>query len=489
MHRDLFRPYLAATVAVCLVAAIALPLLGHLDLANIAMLFPLAVLFSSIRLGRGPAVLAAILSVALFDFFFVPPRFTLVVSDLQYLLTFAVLLAVALTTAQLASHLRYERDAARSREHAAVALNALAQALSGALTVDSVGDALLRRMPATIGKTRALLVRSDTGAFEVAVSCLSADEAAALCAEATRFAAAAPAGAAMPAPEHGARRLPLWSGAALRGVIVIDGAPGVAQATLDTMGALIAIALERIHYVDVARTTEVDMATERLRNTLLAALSHDIRTPLTALVGLADTLALTEPGLSNEGVVTLEAIREEALRTSSLVNNLLEMARFKSGAVKLKREWQPLEEVVGAALAARQRLLDGRTIEVDIPQDLPLVNIDAVLMERALCNLIENAAKFSPRSGAIAISARRVDTGVAIEVSDQGPGLGAMRQQAAGAGEAPPGGESGLGLAIVRTIVAAHDGTVELGEARGGGANVLIVLPQAADATAQVPAA
>lgn len=470
--------YLLATLAVCLVAAVAFPLLGHLDLANIAMLFPLAVLLSSIRLGRGPAVLAAVLSVALFDFFFVPPHFTLVVSDLQYLLTFSVLLVVALITTELASRLKAERDSARAREAEAHALNQLAQSLAGALTVDSVGDALIQRMPANIGRTRALFVPSNDDELACVASIGEETESRTWRSAARQLAAddrdmSPPV--ANPPDITAPLLMPLRSGVALRGVIVFEGAPGVGSSTLHTMSTLIAIALERIHYADVARRTEVDMATERLRNTLLAALSHDIRTPLTALVGLADALALTETGLSKEGSDSVEAIREEALRTSSLVNNLLEMARFKSGKVRLKREWQPLEEVVGAALAARHRLLDGHCVQVDVPQDLPLVNIDAVLMERALCNLIENAAKFSPPAGTISVSARRADDGIAIEISDQGPGL-----DSAVAGAAAPTGAHGLGLAIVRTIVEAHEGTVTLGNVSGGGAHVRISLPDSA---------
>jgi len=474
------RRYLIATLTVCLVAAVAFPLLGHLDLANIAMLFPLAVLLASIRLGRGPAVLAAVLSVALFDFFFVPPRFTLVVSDLQYLLTFSVLLVVALITTELASRLKAERDSARAREAEAHALNQLSQSLAGALTVDSVVDALIHRMPDNIGRTRALFVPSGDDRL-ACVADTDDGNASRTWLEAARRLAADDAAlsppAATPSDMGAPLLLPLRSGVALRGVIVVEGAPGVGRITLHTMSTLIAIALERIHYADVARATEVDMATERLRNTLLAALSHDIRTPLTALVGLADALALTETGLTGEGIDSVAAIREEALRTSSLVNNLLEMARFKSGKVRLRREWQPLEEVVGAALAARHRLLDGHHVQVDVPQDLPLVNIDAVLMERALCNLIENAAKFSPPSGTISIRARRAEDGIAIEISDQGPGLDAAMATTATA----PNGAHGLGLAIVRTIVEAHEGTVTLGNASGGGAHVRIRLPDGAD--------
>lgn len=471
------RRYLLAAAAVFLVAAVALPLLGHLDLANIAMLFPLAVLFSSIRLGRGPGILAAILSVALFDFFFVPPQFTLVVSDLQYLLTFVVLLAVASITAHLASRLKAERDSARNRVDEAHALNQLAHVLAGALTVESVGEALMYRMPPNIGHTRALFVVSEDAEINLAASNCDSHTLTVLANQAHRLFAQmhhANTIANETSDIGGVALLCLNSGVRVRGIIALTCARHVEKATLETMSTLIAIALERIHYVDVARTSEVEMATERLRNTLLAALSHDIRTPLTALVGLADTLTITERSLSKDGIGTLEAIREEALRTSSLVNNLLEIARFKSGAVKLKREEQPIEEVVGAALAARRRLLEGREIDVVIPHDLPLVSIDAVLMERALCNLIENAAKHSPPTGRISIWARHSGSEIIVAVNDQGPGVtpDAERRHRDSA-------ESGLGLAIVCTIVEAHGGSVTFGRPDSDDATVLIRLPEA----------
>ena len=157
---------------------------------------------------------------------------------------------------------------------------------------------------------------------------------------------------------------------------------------------MLAISIERIHYIDVAQQTTVQMASERLRNSLLSAISHDLRTPLASLVGLADSLQLTRPPPTDQQQELVDAMRQSALRMNALVNNLLDMARLESGAVQLNKQWQPLEEVVGSALAQCAGLLKGRPIQVTLAPDLPLLHLDAVLIERVLVNVLENAAKY-----------------------------------------------------------------------------------------------
>src|SRR6202012_5858232 len=164
---------------------------------------------------------------------------------------------------------------------------------------------------------------------------------------------------------------------------------------LDTFAALIAIALERVHYVRIAQDALLKMESERLRNSLLAALSHDLRTPLTVLVGLAESLALTAPKLSSAQLETAQAIQDEARRMSTMVSNLLDMARIESGEVKLNLQWQPLEELVGAGRGATRAMLQPHMVAVQLPRDLPLVKFDAVLIERVLVNLLENASKYT----------------------------------------------------------------------------------------------
>jgi two-component system sensor histidine kinase KdpD len=251
---------------------------------------------------------------------------------------------------------------------------------------------------------------------------------------------------------------------------------------LDTFAALIAIALERVHYVGVAQDALVNMESERLRNSLLAALSHDLRTPLTVLVGLAESLSLTKPPLSAAQSETADAIRDEARRMSTLVGNLLEMARIESGEVKLNLQWQPLEEVVGAALESSRTMLQHHKVEVRVPRDLPLVRFDALLLERVLVNLLENASKYTPPGSTVTLSAEVQGGQLRVSVSDDGPGLPRGREEAVfqkftrGEREsATPG--VGLGLAICRAIVEAHQGKIVGLNRPSGGAIFTFTLP------------
>ena len=283
--------------------------------------------------------------------------------------------------------------------------------------------------------------------------------------------------------------LPLKAPMRVRGVLAIEPknparlAGPEQRRLLDTCASLVAISLERIHYVDVAQTTTLQMESERLRNSLLSAISHDLRTPLAALVGMAESLALTEPPPSGAQREIVGAMREAALRMNSLVNNLLDMARLQAGQVQLNRQWQPLEEVVGSALKAMSGTLDAKRVRVALPDDLPLLHIDAVLIERVLCNLLENAVKYTPSGSLIEIVASASSETVRLMVDDHGPGLPKGREEAIfqmferGRKEsATPG--VGLGLAICRAIVEAHDGTIR-GETRPqGGARFTVELPR-----------
>jgi two-component system sensor histidine kinase KdpD len=289
-------------------------------------------------------------------------------------------------------------------------------------------------------------------------------------------------------PAARALYVPLKAPLRIRGVLaVVPHAPGwmpnpEQRRLLETSAALIAIALERIHFITVAQNALVHMESERLRSSLLSALSHDLRTPLTVLAGLADSLGMAGPELPQAQAEIAEAIREEALRTSVLVSNLLDMTRLQTGNVLLNREWQPLEEVVGVAIQSRAALLARHTIRVELPADLPLLQFDTILMERVFCNLLENAAKHTPPGSEITISARSDGEWVEITVADNGPGLPAGAEDAIfekfarGKSETSASG-MGLGLSIVRAIVEAHHGTVRAGNRPQGGAAFVVRLP------------
>jgi two-component system sensor histidine kinase KdpD len=288
-------------------------------------------------------------------------------------------------------------------------------------------------------------------------------------------------------PGSRALYLPLKAPMRMRGVLVLEQEPGEPPADsgrirhAEAAASLIAIALERVHFVEVAQDALVRMESERFRNTPLAALSHDVRTPLTALVGLADALARARDPLTTNQRELVLGLREEAERMNRLVHNLLDMARLSAGKVSLNLEWHSIEEAVGSALRAIASVLRDHKVVTDLPPDLPLARFDAVLLERVLCNLLENAAKYTPPRSEIRVAARPVAENLEVAVEDNGPGLPLGREDlfekfTRGEEEsAVPG--LGLGLSICRAIVEAHGGKIRAERPARGGARFIFSLP------------
>ena len=482
--------YAWATVAAVAVTLLATPLFRFFDLANIVMLFLLTTVLVAIKLGRGPAAFAAVLNVAAFDFFFVPPRFSFAVSDVQYLLTFAVMLAVGLITGQLTAGLRFQARISSSRERRAQSLFELTRDLSAALVTPQVleiGQAALHR---DFGGAAIVLAMDDKDQLTHAAD-LPTDFDASVAD--WSFRNAQPAGlhtATLSAqPWH---YLPLKATMRVRGVLAIKPAqprwlliPEQAQ-QLDTLARQIAIALERVHYVEIAQQALVQMESERLKSTLLAAISHDVRTPLTALIGLAESLQRASPPLSPQQADVASAMTSQARQLSALVTNLLDMARLQDGGINLRKDWQSPQEVVGSSIRAAQHALQGRTVQTDVAADLPLVEFDAVLMERLLVNLLENAAKYG--AAPIVVKASVTPDALVFSVRDHGPGLSPalMGREAelfdkftrGHAESATPG--VGLGLAICKAVADAHRGQISVANAAGGGAEFKVVVPRRA---------
>jgi two-component system sensor histidine kinase KdpD len=452
-------------------------------LANLVMLYLLGVIFAAVRLGRGPGVLLSFLSVAAFDFFFVPPQFSFSVSDTQYLLTFVVMLLTSLTISHLTSSLRHQAHVASLRERRTGAMYAMTRELGAALMTQQIIEIGTRHVGEVFQAKVAILLPDSAEKVRQKIDEPNPDvtlDAARLDLDVAQWVydQQKPAGRGTDTlPATAALYLPLKAPMRTRGVLALvterpaELAIPEQQRMIDTFAAQIALALERVHYVEIAQDALVSMESERLRNSLLSAISHDLRTPLTSIVGFASVLEDQQPVTSSRDSSRdlIHAIHEEALRMSGLVTNLLDMARLEAGAIRLNRQWSMLEEVVGAALAVCRRTLEGHPVKVRVPPELPLVRLDAVLMERLFANLFENAAKYTPPGTALLIDAtveRNADQKfVRVCIEDNGPGVPSGMEHrlfdkfTRGEKEsAKPG--IGLGLAICRAIVEAHGGTI-----------------------------
>lgn len=468
---------------------LATPLLDYLDLANIVMLFLLTVLLIAVSLGRGAAILAAILSVLLFDIFFVPPRFSLAVNNLQYLVTFAVMLATALITGELAAGLKQKAREAQIREGRTLALYEVAKQLGSTLTLEQVIEITRKFICLQFDAKIAMLLVDDHGPQSSSIADVEACRIEPHLAKIALTSGHLVHNNEFDSSGYASLYLPLQASMHVCGVMAVALPPNSYEllpeneTLLEALASLVAIAVERLHYVEIAHATQLDVTSERLRSSILSALSHDLRTPLTALVGLADSLFLVKPPLPLAALETAQAMHEQAARLASLVSNLLDMARLNAGKVTLRREWQPLEEVIGASIKLLETALATHPVRVMLPADLPLLEFDAVLLERVFCNLLENAAKYSPERTSITIAGQPLTDFVKISVCDHGPGFPNQSKDdlfnmfVRGQAESSTPG-SGLGLAICRAIVEAHGGEISAENSPEGGACIHFTLPK-----------
>lgn len=467
------------------------------DLVNIAMLFLAGVVGVALRHGRGPAALASVLAVAAFDFFFVPPRMSFAVSDVQYLLTFFVLLTVGLVIGQLTAGLREQAQVAVRRETDARTLYELARELSAALTTDQVVEIGSRFMRAAFEAHVTFFLVSEQGRLlpmaggppGEAGDKTDKGEAIDTVLAQWVFDHGQPAGTGTHTlPGSTVLYLPLKAPMQTRGVLAVEprawhalAEPGLRRQA-DVFATLIAIGIERLHYVEVAQRALVSIESERLRSSLLAAVSHDLRTPLTGLIGMAETLQRATPPLAGDVAETVDAMRGQALRMRTMVVNLLDMARLQQHDVALQRGWQSLEELVGAALASMREALKAHRVQVADLSALPLVECDGVLMERVLCNLLENAAKYTEPGTVVRIRGELLDDEVRLIVEDEGHGVAPGQERhifekfTRGQRESATAGV-GLGLAVCDAIMQAHGGRIWV-ESAGPGARFTLALPR-----------
>ena len=480
--------YVVALLACGVGTALVVPLAGVLAPPNIVMLYLLAVVGVAMRYGRGPAVFSALVNVLAFDFFLVPPTLSFAVADLQYVLTFGVMLAVGLVVGQLTAGLRYQARIAMHRERRSHSLFEVARALSGELVVEQVVETASKAIAREFHARVRIYVLSEDDRLtltEADVDTPGLDLGTARWAFDHRQAAGLGTDTIPGSSWH---YLPLNASMRTRGVLALQPesprlfAVPEQRRQLETFAALTAIALERVHYVDVAQNATVQIESERLRNSLLSALSHDLRTPLAGLTGLAESLQMTEPGLSAAQHEIAEELVASAMRMSAQVNNLLDMARFESGEFRLSSSWNSVEEMIGSAVRLSKRILASRTLKTDVPADLPLVKCDAVLIERVLVNLLENAAKYTPPDATVELVALSVGDEMRVTVADNGPGIRPGTEQeifnkfSRGVRESAISGV-GLGLAICKAIVEAHGGSISATNRGERGAAFTFTLP------------
>ncbi|MGZ5052879.1 MAG: DUF4118 domain-containing protein [Methylobacter sp.] len=465
---------------------------GNFELANLVMIYLLGVVVMAARFGREASILTSVLSVAAFDFLFVNPVHTFAVSDAQYLVTFVIMLLVGLIISHLTSNMRSQAKVAAHRERRANVLYALSENLATSRTVVEAATVAVRHIQDEFSGNSVLLFPDDDGriiyplAPPVPESLRNCD----LSVAQWVFDHGQIAGQGTDTlPGAEAVYFPMSSFRGVIGVLVLRAANlrrvflPEQRRLLDTFISQIAQTIERVRFADEAQQTQLRMESESLRNSLLSAISHDLRTPLASIVGAASTLAEEDARLDATDRKELSlTIYDEALRMSNLANNILDMARLDAGQASLNRQWYLLDEIIGGTLTRMQKLLKGRDVNVKLPDELCLVRVDAVLIEQVLVNLLENACKYTPADSPIDICAESAAHMLKVTVADRGPGI-------------PPDEEEklfdkfyrvhregtqsgvGLGLSICRAIIAAHGGVIGAANRPSGGAQFFFLLP------------
>ncbi|HZY43297.1 MAG TPA: sensor histidine kinase KdpD [Anaerolineae bacterium] len=460
-----------------------------LDPLNLVMIYLLGVVLTAVRYGRGPSILATILSVAAFDFFFVPPFLTFAVSDTQYIITFGVMLVTALIISNLTWRTRQQAEAARHRERRTAALYAMGRELVSMRGIQNLASAALRHVNEVFNCQVIILLPDANG--EMTSPVLPTNFAIDVKEQSVAqwvFDRSQMAGKDTDTlPSATALYLPMI---ASRGTIGVLGVRTIDKLnlsepeqlhTLEAFASQAALAIERARLSDEAEQAKIQVETERLRNSLLSSVSHDLRTPLASISGAASSLLEADLLDAETRRDLAEAIYEEASRLDRLVRNLLDMTRLESGAIKLQKEWQPLEEVIGVVLARLADQLKDRSVSTHLPIDLPLVPLDGVLIEQVLLNLLENAIKYTPAGSPIDLSAWADHDQVTIEIADRGPGLPVGEEQRIFEkfyrAQKPETHGVGLGLTICRGIVEAHGGRIWAENRSGGGTTFRFTLP------------
>lgn len=494
--RSGWRSYTLALAIVAASTGVAALMAQRFELTNVAMVYLVGVLAASVTCGRAASALASVLSVAAFDFFFVPPTFTFAVRDTQYLITFLVMLSVAMLISSLTARIRDHAEEARARERRTAALYAMSRELAAAREEEEVLAIGARHLREVFDASVAILLPGSDGKLGVAPGDRTAyqlddtDQGAAQWAFDHGEASGA-ATATLPAAQG--LYVPLLASHRKIGVLGLRRRTNAAispveRHLLDTFANQVALALERAFLIREAQGAQLRAERERLRNALLSSVSHDLRTPLAVIKGSVSLLQ--GPGQDEASVRSaVDTIGEEVDRLNQIINNLVFATRLESRTVDLHTDWISIEEVVGAALHRLRERIRGRAIDTAIAAGLPLVRADGALIEQVVVNLLENALRYAPATSPIEIAAWKNDAAVVVQVRDRGPGIATEERQQIFErfyrGQAAMTSSGlGLGLYICRGIVTVHGGRIWSEDAPGGGAAILFTLPLANDAPA-----
>jgi len=462
----------------------------YLEQINIVMIYLLGIVVTSINTGRLPALAATLLSVAAFDFFFVPPHFTFAVADTRFFITFGVMFVVAHVITRLTLRVREQAEASRKREKSTAALYALSQELARERKKDRIFDTAVKHLNEVFQSQIAVLVLDEGGTLSIAktgVHTFAVDQKELGVAQWVFDNRQSAGRGTDTLPGAKALYLPMIASFGTVGVIGV--LPKMPERVFDpedihfleSFVNQTAMAMERVLLAKEAHEEHLKLEAQNVRNTFLSSVSHDLRTPLAVVAGAASTLLEKEASLDRQGrLELLQTIHEETDRLERIIRNVLNLTRLESGAITVHKEWQPLEEILGVVLNRLSHRLQERTVVLNVPADLPLLPFDTLLMEQVLSNLMENALRHTPAGTPIDVTAKRQKSGVLMEIADRGPGIPEDEKEAifskfTRSTHTRMG--AGIGLAICRAIIEAHGGHIWAENRPGGGAVFKFVIP------------
>jgi two-component system sensor histidine kinase KdpD len=488
--RKLLREYLQAAGAVILCTSLAWILFPHLALRNLAMIYLLTVVIISSLLARGPALFSSFFSVAVFAFFFVPEYYSFALADSEYAVTLAVMLLVSLLVSGLTTTIRHKARVAREQERQTAALYEMSQNLRAINTLEELLKVAAEQLSRIFDSRVAILMPKTEENLEIRAGYPFADEdvrEGMVAKWAFKHGHLGGAGTGTLSAVKSIY-LPLIASQHVIGVLRLEPLqPGrVLEADslrlLEALGSQVGLAIEHENLSRQAQAAQLQIEAEQMRNTLLSSVSHDLRTPLTVIAGSASSLLEGEKSLDASTKHELaQNIYEEAKRLDRLVHNLLEMSRLQSGQAMFNKEWYVLEEVIGCALAQLDSQLHDHPVSINLPTDLPLVKIDALLLERVVINLLENSMKYTPPGTPLEILGRIEGHELLVAVADRGPGLppGEEERIFEKFYQVSPGSArgAGLGLTICRSIIEAHGGRIWAANRPEGGAVFAFTIP------------